>query len=62
MQVAKIRSALQDRWKGAYHVTGIISEKTIICLVNGKEQPTAYNNLKPYYAMERRKLREKISG
>jgi hypothetical protein len=49
-QKTKIRAALQDRYRGPYKVTKVISSKTIICLINGKEQPMAYKNLKPFYA------------
>ena len=43
-QKTKIRAALQDRYQGPYKVTRVISEKTIVCLINGKEQHMAYKN------------------
>ena len=48
-QKTKIRAALQDRYRGPYKVVRIISEKTIVCVINGKEQHMAYKNLKPFY-------------
>jgi hypothetical protein len=45
----KIRAALQNRYKGPFVVVGVISANTIVCMVNGKEQHIAYQNLKPYH-------------
>jgi hypothetical protein len=49
-QKAKIRSALQDRWKGPYRVIKVISDITVTCLIKGREQNVAYKNMKPYYS------------
>jgi hypothetical protein len=45
----KIRAALQNRYKGPFVVVRVISANTIVCMVNGKEQHIAYQNLKPYH-------------
>jgi hypothetical protein len=55
-QKTKIRAALQDRYKGPYRVSKIISPKTIVCVINGREQPMAYKNLKPYHSAAVRKF------
>jgi hypothetical protein len=47
---AKIRAALQNRWRGPYRVIAIVNEITVICLINGREQTVAYKNMRPYYA------------
>jgi len=55
-QKTKILAALQDRYKGPYRVSKIISPKTIVCVINGREQPMAYKNLKPYHSAAFRKF------
>ena len=51
-QKHKIRAALQNRYRGPYKVVRIISDKTIVCLIKGREQHIAYKNMKPYYMRE----------
>ena len=47
-QQQKIRAALQNRWRGPYRVSKVISELSLICVINGREQVMAYKNIKPY--------------
>jgi hypothetical protein len=37
-------------------VVSVISANTIVCMVNGKEQHIAYQNLKPYHPKIMRKI------
>ena len=53
---AKIRAALQNRWKGPYRVTKVINETTMRIMRGNMEHITTYKNTKKYHPALMRSL------